>query len=103
MCLPLYVIAEKWQELERVAQKNMASGVARIKKAFKGDEQYMMLATFYRQHHYHPIMALRSSISLAIQIPFFIAAYAFLSNLESLRGVSFLFIKDMGAPDALFP
>ncbi|MBQ9494573.1 MAG: YidC/Oxa1 family membrane protein insertase [Treponema sp.] len=102
MCLPLYVIAEKWQELERIAQKNMAAGVAHIKKAFKGDEQYMMLAAFYRQHRYHPIMALRSSISLAIQIPFFIAAYAFLSNLEALHGVSFFFIKDMGAPDALF-
>ncbi|MBR5401575.1 MAG: YidC/Oxa1 family membrane protein insertase [Treponema sp.] len=101
-CLPLYVIAEKWQETERNIQAKLKPGIDRIKKAFKGDEQYMILSTYYKQNHYHPMMALRSSISLAIQIPFFIAAYKFLSNLESLRGVAFYFIKDMGAPDATF-
>ncbi len=100
--LPLYIIAEKWQETERNIQIKLKPGIDRIKKAFKGDEQYMILSTFYKQNHYHPMMALRSSISLAIQIPFFIAAYKFLSNLEELRGFSFFFIKDMGAPDATF-
>ena len=100
--LPLYIIAESWQEVEREKQNSMKSGIDRIKKAFSGDEQYMILSTFYRQNHYHPLMALRSSFSLLIQIPFFISAYHFLSNLESLHGLSFLFIKDMGRPDALF-
>lgn len=102
LCLPLYIIAEKWQEIERDKQKEMKSGIDRIKAAFKGDEQYMILSTFYKQNHYHPLMALRSSFSLLIQIPFFIAAYKYLSNLEELRGLSFLFIKDMGSPDAMF-
>lgn len=102
LCLPLYIVAEKWQEIERNKQKEMKPGIDRIKSAFKGDEQYMILSTYYRQNHYHPLMALRSSFSLLIQIPFFIAAYKFLSNLEELRGLSFFFIKDMGAPDAMF-
>jgi YidC/Oxa1 family membrane protein insertase len=102
LCLPLYIIAEKWQETERQIQTKLKPGIDRIKQAFKGDEQYMILSTYYRQNHYHPMMALRSSISLAIQIPFFIAAYKFLSNLEELRGFSFLFIKDLGAPDTFF-
>lgn len=101
-CLPLYVIAEKWQETERQIQKKLKPGIDRIKKTFKGDEQYMILSTYYKQNHYHPMMALRSSISLAIQIPFFIAAYKYLSNLGDLKGFSFFFIKDMGAPDAAF-
>ena len=101
LCLPLYAVAEKWQELERQTQKNLKAGIERIKTTFKGDEQYMMLSVFYRQHHYHPIMALRSSFGLLIQVPFFIAAYSYLSHLEILQGASFLFIKDMGAPDAL--
>ncbi len=101
-CLPLYVIAEQWQEKERQTQKKLKPGIDRIKKAFKGDEQYMILSTYYRQNHYHPMMALRSSISLAIQIPFFIAAYKYLSNLGDLKGFSFFFIKDMGVPDATF-
>lgn len=102
LCLPLYVIAEKWQETERQKQAQMKGGIDRIKKAFKGDEQYMILSTFYKQNNYHPLMALRSSFSLLIQIPFFIAAYKYLSNLEELRGMHFLFINDMGSPDAMF-
>ena len=47
-------------------------------------------------------MALRSSISLIIQVPFFIAAYHFLSNLEIIQSIPFLFIHDLGEPDALF-
>ena len=97
--LPLYMVAERWQEEERRTQERLRPGVKRIKKAFKGDEQYMILTTFYRQNHYHPLMALRSSFSLLIQIPFFIAAYTFLSHLEPLRGYRFLFINDFGSPD----
>ena len=100
--LPLYAIAEKWQECERQMQDKMRGGVERIKKAFKGDEQYMILNVFYKENHYHPIMSLRSSFSLIIQIPFFIAAYNFLSDLEALKGYSFLFIKDFALPDAIF-
>ena len=41
----------------------------------------------YRQNNYSPTNALRGSVSLLLEIPFFIAAYHFLSNLELLRGV----------------
>lgn len=102
LCLPLYAVAEHWQQVERDVQKKMKDGLDRIKKTFSGDERYMMTQTFYKQHHYQPIMALRSSFGLLIQIPFFMAAYQFLSGLEALKGVSFLFIRDMGAPDATF-
>ena len=102
LCLPLYIVAEKWQQLERDTQRRLKPGVDRIKAAFKGDEQYMILSTYYRQNHYHPMMALRSSFGLLIQVPFFMAAYSCLSSLPALQGQSFLFIRDMGAPDALF-
>ena len=100
--LPLYMVAESWQEKERLIQSKMKNQIDRIKRAFKGDEQYMILSTYYKQNNYKPIMALRSSFGLLIQIPFFIAAYHFLSELGSLKGYSFLFIKDFGAPDNLF-
>ncbi len=100
--LPLYMVAETWQDKERETSAMLRPGIERIKKFFKGDEQYMILNTFYRQNHYSPIMALRSSFSLLIQIPFFLAAYHFLSDLGTLKGVSFLFVKDFGSPDATF-
>lgn len=102
LCLPLYMIAEKWQETERQIQIKLKPGITRIKSVFKGDEQFMILQTYYKQNQYHPLMALRSSFSLLIQIPFFIAAYTYLSKLDLLHGYSFLFIKDFGLPDETF-
>jgi YidC/Oxa1 family membrane protein insertase len=101
LCLPLYAKAEQLQQKERDIQKRMAKRIASIKRCFKGDEQYMILSMYYRENHYHPIMAMRSSLSLLIQIPFFIAAYSFLSHLDSLQGKSFFFLQDLSAPDVL--
>ena len=52
-CLPLYMIAEKWQEKELADQNRLKNGIKRIKETFKGDEQYMILSTFYKQNHYN--------------------------------------------------
>jgi len=103
LSLPLYMVADKWQEVERNIQKMFAPKIAKIKSVFCSDERYMILSTYYRQNHYHPIYALRGSFGLLIQIPFFIAAYSYLSQLESLKGMSFFFIRDLGKPDALLP
>jgi YidC/Oxa1 family membrane protein insertase len=100
--LPLYIMAERWQSIERDTIKRLKPAIKKIKSVFSGDEQFMLLSTFYRQNHYHPLYSLRGSIGLILQVPFFIAAYSFLSNLNSLRGVSFLFIKNISAPDSLF-
>lgn len=102
LCLPLYAMAEKWQEVERNKQRSMKDRLSKIKKAFKGDEQYLMISAYYRVENYRPSMALRSTFGLLIQVPFFIAAYSFLSHNSELLGQSFLFIKDMGKPDAMF-
>jgi YidC/Oxa1 family membrane protein insertase len=98
---PLYFIAEKWQKNERELQARLNPMIKKIKSVFKGDEQYLVLSAYYRQNHYHPIYSLRSSLSLFIQIPFFLAAYSYLSNLEFIRGAPFFFILDLGAPDRL--
>jgi YidC/Oxa1 family membrane protein insertase len=102
LTLPLYNVAEKWQILERGIQKKLKSDIENIKRNFNGDERFMILSTYYRQNRYHPIFALRSSFGLLIQIPFFIAAYSYLTHLDALRGAHFAFFRDMGAPDALF-
>ncbi|GHT56162.1 membrane protein [Spirochaetia bacterium] len=101
MILPLYFIAEKWQDIERECQKRFAPKIAKIKAAFKGDEQYLILSTFYRQNHYHPVYALRNTFSLLIQIPFFISAYTFISHLDVLQNTSFAMFRNLGAPDGL--
>ncbi|MCL1927440.1 MAG: YidC/Oxa1 family membrane protein insertase [Treponema sp.] len=102
LLLPLYAVAENWQLLERDIEKRLKPKITKIKNVFKGDEQYMILSAYYRQNHYHPVYAMRSTFGLLIQIPFFIAAYSFLSHLEAIKNVPFLFIRDLGSPDALF-
>jgi membrane protein insertase Oxa1/YidC/SpoIIIJ len=102
LCLPLYNTAEYWQEKERDVQKRLKPKLDRIRAVFKGDERYMLTSAYYRQNHYHPVYALRSASGLLIQVPFFIAAYNFLSHCEALKGASFLFLSDLSAPDGLF-
>ena len=101
LVLPLYMRADKIQEEEHAVEKKLQKGVGHIKKTFSGDERMMMLQTYYRQNNYKPVYVLRSAISLFLQIPFFIAAYRFLSGLQLLNGVSFGPIADLGRPDGI--
>ena len=101
MTFPLYYRADQVQQKERDIQKKLAAGIKRIKETFKGDERFMILQAFYRENKYSPLSALNGSISLILEIPFFIAAYHFLSHLEVLQNASFGFIENLGAPDAL--
>ncbi len=101
LCLPLYKMADDQQERELAKQRSMERWVSHIKEHFKGDEQYMMLTAYYNEQGYRPMQALVGSLSLLLQIPFFIAAYNYLSHLALLQGASFLFLCDLGAPDGL--
>ena len=101
ICLPIYNVAEGWQEKERNIQKKLKSKITDIKAVFSGDERYMILSTYYRQNQYHPLYAMRGMFALLIQIPFFIAAYKLLSGLSMLNNASFWFLKDLGKPDGL--
>ena len=101
LILPLYRRADAMQEEERLRLEKMKPGVDHIKKVFKGDERFMMLQTFYRQNNYKPYYALSGSVSLLLEIPFFIAAFRFLSGLDLLIGSSFGPISDLSHPDRL--
>ncbi len=101
LTLPLYNIADALKDKERDARRALEPRVKRIKKAFKGDEQFMILSTYYRENDYHPLYVLRSSLSILIEIPFFIAAYHYLSSSAALSGASFWIFKDLGSPDSL--
>ena len=101
LVLPLYNRADAIQEAERDIEAKLSKGVEHIKKTFKGDEQLMMLQTYYRQNGYSPLDSIKGSVSLFLEIPFFVAAYQFLSHLEILNGASLGPIKDLGTPDGL--
>jgi len=101
LVLPMYKQADAIQEQERDKEKSLEAWTKHIKSTFKGDERFMILQTYYRQENYKQIYVLRSSIPLLLQVPFFMAAYNFLSHLHYLDGVSMGPIKNLAEPDAL--
>ena len=101
LVLPLYLRADAIQEEEQEKQKKMERWLAHIKKHFSGDERYMMVNAYYAEMNYKPLYALRGLIPLFLQIPFFIAAFHFLSNMQRLQGCSFGPIADLGAEDGM--
>lgn len=102
LVLPLYNRADEMQKQQRDAENSLKDGVDRIKSAFSGDERMMMLQAYYRENHYSPLYVIKDSVPLLLQIPFFIAAYRFLSGLALLQGTSLGPIADLGSPDRLF-
>lgn len=101
LALPMYKRADQLQNEERDRQKAMEPTVRHIKKTFKGDERVMMLSTYYREEHYHSYYQFKVIMPLLLQIPFFMAAYNFLSGCSALDGASFYFLKDLGRPDGM--
>ena len=99
--LPLYRRADSIQEEAREKEIKLAPVIKHIRESFKGDERFMILQTYYRQNDYSPMNVLKSSVSLLLQIPFFIAAYRMLSGCSILAGAAAGPIKDLSAPDGL--
>lgn len=100
--LPIYMKAESWQEEERAIRKSFEAKEAMIKATFKGQERFAMISTMHRQAGFSPFLAMRSSIGFFLQIPFFFAAYHFLSHFEPLQGVAFMGLTDLSKPDEMF-
>ena len=101
LLLPVYLTADRWQKEERDMQKLMSNKLKQIRSVFSGDERQMRISTYYREMGYSPVFIVKSSVGLLLQVPFFIAAYQFLSSTKLLTGVSFLWISDLNVPDAL--
>ena len=101
LLIPLYYLADKWQAAEKNIQDRMFAEIDSIKKYYTGQKRYFQIKAVYRRYGYNPLYALRVSLGLLIQIPFFFAAYQYLSNYKDLNGASFLFIKNLGSPDQL--
>ena len=100
LLLPLYCRADAAQSREREQEKRMEHWIKHIKKTFSGNERFMMLQTYYRQNDYKPYYAVRGLLPLILEIPFFIAAYNYLSGLGELSN-AFLFLENMAEPERM--
>ena len=101
LVLPLYRRADVIQQQTRKRTEELTPMIDHIKKHFKGDERILILQAFYRVENYSPLSSLKGMISLVLQIPFFIAAYQFLSQLTLLQGQGIGPVKDLSQPDGI--
>ena len=101
LLLPMYNRTDAIQ-LEAIdTEKRLRRWSQHIKKTFQGDERFMILQTYYRQNHYRQTDVLKGISPLLLEVPFFMAAYHFLSHLEPLAGAYLGPIESLGLPDAL--
>ena len=101
LVLPLYRRADILQMEARKTEEEIRPVTNHIKSSFKGDERVMILQAYYKLVNYNPLSSLKSITSLLLQIPFFIAAYRFLSKLPLLEGQSMGPVKNLMEPDGL--
>ena len=98
---PFMKWAAKLQKEEKHLQEIMKPQIDAIKSESTGAEQYQRIQRLYKRYGYHPVMAIRSAIGVALQIPFLMAAFYMLSKLPDIQGVAWGFVKDLGKPDGL--
>ena len=101
LLIPIYNLFDHWQSKDRVVERAMQPKLEMLKRSFKGQERFAMLKTVYHQFGYHPIYGVRNSLGFLLQIPFFIAAYQYLSLNPALQGVASGPFKNLSAPDGL--
>ncbi len=87
----------------RQKQKAIEPTIHDIKRAYRGSKRFFMLRTLYRQADYHPAMELKTTLGLMVQIPFFIAAWRFLSQEPALVQTAFGPLSDLSRADGLGP
>ncbi len=101
LLLPLYYLAERWKIEEQVVQGKMARDLTSIRRHYSGQKRFYLIRNLYRLHGYKSIYALRTSLGLLVQIPFFLAVYNYLSHFQGYAGSQFAFIADLGRQDGL--
>ena len=101
LVLPLYNKAERIQEEERRRQKVMEPWIQHIKKHFSGDERMLVMSAYYGEMRYSRISSIMGVAPLLLQIPFFLAAYHFLSGINLGQISDFGPITDLMQEDGL--
>lgn len=98
---PLLLFAGSVSTKEQDYQNVLNPQIAKYKTESDGEILHRRIQKLYRRYSYHPIYAVRKLSVLFVQLPFLILTYYMLSHLKELSGQPFLFIRDLGAPDAL--
>jgi YidC/Oxa1 family membrane protein insertase len=98
---PLEKFANKAMKHEQIISLVLSPQLKKIKQAYAGSNRHEAIKRLYKRYGYHPIYAIRSVMSLLVQLPFFIGAYHMIDGASEFQGVIVPIIGDLGKPDEL--
>ena len=102
LMIPLMRLVAGVVKRETDYQSVILPQVADIKMRYAGDmERHAATQRLYRRYGYSPLSAVKKVLPLFVQIPFLLLTYFMLRDTAELRGVPFLFLRDLGRPDGL--
>jgi membrane protein insertase Oxa1/YidC/SpoIIIJ len=94
-------LLDTYVKREQQIQAILEPQIITIKEKFQGQERHQKLQALYKRYAYHPLLALRSSLPLFLQIPFLLSAFYMIGELGLFKGKALLGIPDLSKPDGL--
>ena len=99
--LPLNKLINNFIKKEDVRKNKIKTLIDEINSVYVGQTRFFYIKTLYKIHGINSWSNFYSIIKLLIQIPFFLAAYHFLSDFSLLEGTPFLTISNLHDEDQL--
>lgn len=89
-------------EARVAARTRLANAEVRAKRTegLRGEALFHATEAIYQRHGYHPIQAVMGAASLVVMLPVLISSIILCTGTDIVAGRSFLFIDDLGRPDA---
>ena len=101
LLLPLRRAAKEFEAKEHKIREILDPQISAIKSASSGEDRHKKITALYQRYSYHPLLGIRESLSVLLQIPFMLATYWMVRETSSLEGLAFGAIRDLSKPDHL--
>ena len=100
--LPIDIFIIRSQRKASYVQASLNTKLEYIKSNFFGEEAHKKFLAAHKEKGVTPFYNLKPLFLNIVFIPFFIAIFNVLGELDLISGHSFLWIKDLAYPDAMF-
>lgn len=100
--LPVNILLIRVQKQVSYIQASLSSELENIKSNYSGEEAHSRFIQAHKSIGVTPFYNLRPFLLTLFPIPFLISIFNVLGEMNILSGVSFLWIKDLAYPDAIY-
>jgi YidC/Oxa1 family membrane protein insertase len=101
LLLPVVVAQDRSQLRVAHVRQQLAPKLAEIRELYDGERAHAESMAAHKRLNVTPFYATKPALYLAIQLPFLVAIFAVLGEFSEGAGVSFLWVSDVTAPDAI--